>query len=523
MPASTTRPSRAKRGRAAPAAASPCPDAYAELLRLLREAAVLASARSLLAWDQETNLPPKGAALRAEQTAALSALVHEQRTAARVGELLAACEADPALAADMDAAANLREIRRDYERVTRLPTQLVRACSEAASRSMLAWRQAREENRFAAFVPWLGRIVELNRERAAALGVPAGGMPYDALLDEFEPGATSREVDAVFARLRAGLVPLIRAAAERGAGEPAWTRARIPIPLQRQLVGVVMARMGFDGEAGRLDESAHPFCDRVGPGDTRLTTRWAEDGFFATLAAVMHETGHALYEQNLPADRFGQPLGEPASTAVHESQARLWENFVGRGRPFWEWALPRFQEIVADPALAALAVDDVYHGVSAVRPVVLRIQADEASYNLHVMLRYDLERALLSGDLAVDDLPGAWNERFAADFGIEVPDDARGCLQDVHWAAGAFGYFPTYALGNLYAGQLWEAVRRALPGLDDDLRRGEFGALLGWLRANVHAHGRRFTPPELCERVTGRPLGHEPLLRCLQEKLESIS
>ncbi|MFL5540904.1 MAG: carboxypeptidase M32, partial [Longimicrobiaceae bacterium] len=438
-------------------------------------------------------------------------------------ELLAACEADPALAADAAAAAGLREIRRDYDRATRLPTELVRACSEAASRAMLAWRQAREENRFAAFAPWLQRIVELSRERAAALGVPPGGTPYDVLLDEYEPGATSREVDAVFARLRAGLVPLLRAAAGRAVTEPGWKRARIPLPLQRALVEGVMERMGFDARAGRLDESAHPFCDGIGPGDTRLTTRWAEDGFFTTLAAVMHETGHALYEQNLPADRFGQPLGEAAGTAVHESQARLWENFVGRGRPFWEWVLPRIRDAVGDPAFAALTVDDVCREVGAVRPVLLRIEADEAAYNLHVMLRYDLERALLAGDLAVDELPGAWNERFAADFGVEVPDDARGCLQDVHWAAGGFGYFPTYALGNLYAGQLWEAVRRALPGLDDDLRRGEFGGLAEWLRANVHAHGRRFTPPELCERATGRPLGHEALLGYLREKLAAMA
>jgi carboxypeptidase Taq len=281
--------------------------------------------------------------------------------------------------------------------------------------------------------------------------------------------------------------------------------------------------MGFDFAGGRLDVSTHPFCESPGPGDTRLTTRYDPAQLLSALHSSMHETGHGLYEQGLPkAERFGQPLAEAASMGIHESQSRMWENFVGRGRPFWEWALPQLQRQAGDPAVAGLDVETVYRGLNMVEPSLIRIEADEATYNLHIMLRFDLERALLSGELPVRDLPAAWNERIAADLGLRVPDDARGCLQDIHWSMGALGYFPTYTLGNLYAAQFWAALGEALPGLDDDLRRGEFGGLLAWLKENVHAHGRRYTAPELCERITGRRLSHEPLLRYLEAKLKPI-
>jgi carboxypeptidase Taq len=237
----------------------------------------------------------------------------------------------------------------------------------------------------------------------------------------------------------------------------------------------------------------------------------------------MHETGHGLYEQNLAkAERFGQPLAEAASTGIHESQSRMWENFVGRSRPFWEWALPRMREELATPEVAALDVETAYRGMNVVEPNLIRIESDEATYNLHIMLRFDLERAMLSGDLPIAELPGAWNERVRDDLGLEVPDHRRGVLQDIHWSMGSFGYFPTYTLGNLYAAQFWTTIREALPGLDDDVRRGEFGALLAWLREHVFTHGRRYTAPELCERITGRRLSHEPLLRYLEAKIRPI-
>ncbi|HEX8391367.1 MAG TPA: carboxypeptidase M32, partial [Longimicrobium sp.] len=257
--------------------------------------------------------------------------------------------------------------------------------------------------------------------------------------------------------------------------------------------------------------------------DTRLTTRYDAGQFLSALHSTMHEVGHGLYEQGLPkAERFGQPLAEAASMGIHESQSRMWENFVGRGLPFWEWALPEVQAQAGSGALAGLTPRTVYRGLNRVEPNLIRIESDEATYNLHIMLRFDLERAMLRGDLAVRDLPGAWNERIRSDLGLTVPDDARGCMQDIHWSMGAVGYFPTYTLGNLYAAQLWEAIHAALPGLDGQVRRGEFGALLGWLRENVHAHGRRYTAPELCQRATGRPLSPAPLLQYLGGKLRSV-
>ncbi|HEX6040672.1 carboxypeptidase M32 [Longimicrobium sp.] len=497
---------------------------YRELLGELREIAVLGSISATLGWDQEVMMPPAAAGLRGEQAAALSTLVHERRTSPRLADLIARCEADTEVMTDPDAAANLRNIRHDYDRATRLPTELVRETAETTTLAMHAWRENRERSDFAGFAPWLTKLVDLNRRTAEALGVPEGGELYDALLDSYEPGMRAAELDRVFGELRAGLVPLIRELRENGTA-PSTEWMNIPLDIAKQVAfnrGVV-ERMGFDFSAGRLDESTHPFCEGAGPGDTRLTTRYDAGQMLSALHGTMHETGHGLYEQGLPkAERFGQPLAEAASMGVHESQSRMWENFVGRGRPFWVWALPELQRQTGDAAIGALDVDTVFRGLNTVEPNLIRIESDEATYNLHIMLRYDLERAMLKGDLSVADLPGAWNERMRNDLGLEVPDDRRGVLQDIHWSMGAIGYFPTYTLGNLYAAQLWDALTAALPELDSQLSRGELGGLLGWLRANVHTHGRRYTAPELCERATGRPLSHEPLLRYLEGKLRPV-
>jgi carboxypeptidase Taq len=505
---------------AAPADTSP----YARLLAELREIAILASASATLGWDQETMMPPAAAGLRGEQISLLRALAHERTTAPRVAELLAACEEDAVLREDPEAAANLREIRRDVDRATRFPTALVREFAEVTSLAMHAWKDARERSDFSAFAPWLERVVALNRDRAECLGVPDGGVAYDTLLDEYEPGMTTAELTRVFGAFRPGLTELIREVVGSGK-KPETSWQHVPLAVERQAAfnREVVERMGFDFSAGRLDVSTHPFCSGHGPGDTRLTTRYHEDQFASALNATMHEAGHGLYEQNLPkAERFGEPLGAAASTGIHESQSRLWENFVGRSRPFWEWALPRMQHAADVPAIHALDVETVYRGFNVVEPNLIRIESDEATYNLHIMLRFDLERAMLDGDLAPRDLPAAWEERIRDDLGLEVPDDGRGALQDIHWSMGAIGYFPTYTLGNLYAAQIWETIRAEMPELDDQLRAGEFHPLRDWLIEHVHAHGRRFPAPELCERITGRPLDHQPLLGYLGGKLREV-
>lgn len=506
------------------APAQPGATPYNQLMREMREIATLGSVGAMLGWDQEVMMPNKAASLRGEQAALLSSLVHERRTRPELGELIAVCQVDTALMADPLAAANLRGLQVDFDRATRLPVALVRETAETTSLAMHTWREARERSDFDAFAPWLEKLMELNRRTAEHLGVPPGGELYDALLDSYEPGMRAAELDGIFGELRAGLVPLIRELAESG-GAPDTEWMNIPLSIARQEAfnrGVV-ERMGFDFEAGRLDVSTHPFCESAGPGDTRLTTRYEEGQFLSALHSTMHEVGHGLYEQGLPkAERFGQPLAEAASMGIHESQSRMWENLVGRGLPFWEWALPELQAQAGSEALSGLTPATLYRGLNRVEPNLIRIESDEATYNLHIMLRFDLERAMLRGDLAVRDLPGAWNERIQSDLGLTVPDDARGCMQDIHWSMGAVGYFPTYTLGNLYAAQLWEAINAALPDLDDQVRRGEFGPLLGWLRQNVHAHGRRYTAPELCQRATGRPLSPAPLLGYLRGKLRPV-
>ena len=499
------------------------PPAYATLLDTLRETAVLSSADAVLAWDQETVMPAAGGPLRAEQLAMLSGLVHRRRTDPRIGELLAECEADPGLMGDPRAAANLREIRRDWERATRLPETLVRELARTSSLALETWKDAREKDDWSSFAPSLRKILELSRAKAECYNPPGNGELYGALLEDYEPGATVAEVERVFAELRERLVPLIATIAE-SAPPPsdAPLRARVPIPRQQELNRLVAERIGFNFGAGRLDTSIHPFCQGIGPGDTRLTTRYHDDAFPEALSSTLHEAGHGLYEQGLPkADAWGQPLAESASFGIHESQSRLWENMVGRSLPFWEWALPSARRILGEP-VGEFTPADLFGAVNLVRPSLIRVESDEATYNLHIMLRFDLERALLAGDLPVAEVPAAWNERMERDLGLRVPDDRRGCLQDIHWAMGGIGYFPTYTLGNLYAAQFWKAARAVIPEWAEQLRAGDFAPLLGWLREKVHRHGRRYPAPELCRRITGQPLSPEPLLEYLQDKLGTV-
>ena len=496
---------------------------YVNLTRRLRETATLASVGELLAWDQETMMPPGAARFRADELAIVSSLVHEKATDSAVGDLIGSCEADATLAADPAIAANLREIRRDYDRARKLPTALVAEISETSSLAMEAWKRARATNAFGDFAPWLDKQLALQRRRAECYGVPAGGELYDALVEDYEPGMHSEEIERLFGPLRQGLQPLIEAIAS--ATRPLDTsleRVSIPQALQRTFNDAVLTQIGFDLDGGRLDVSTHPFSTGLGPGDTRITTRYRDDAFLDSLGSTLHEAGHGLYEQGLPkAERLGQPASEALSLGWHESQSRLWENQVGRSRAFWHWAGPVARTIFGHAA-ERFTDEDFYRAVNTVRPNLIRVESDEATYNLHIMLRFDLERAMIRGDLAVNDLPGAWNDRIKSDLGLDVPDDARGCLQDVHWSMGSVGYFPTYTIGNLYSAQLWDAVVVAIPDLNQQIQRGEFTALLGWLRDNVHAHGRRFRAPELAARVTGHPLGSTSLLRYLDTKLRPL-
>lgn len=501
------------------------PSAYDQLRTHARETALLGAASALLSWDQETYMPPAAAASRAEQAASLARVIHERNTDPRVGEWISACEADSALQADPDGpdARNIAEFRRAFDKQTKLPASLVSELARVGSQAQEAWKHARADNDFKAFAPWLTKMLDLSRQKAECYGVPEGGELYDALLDDYEPAARAAEIEAVFDPLGERLSTLVVELLERGkAPSDAPLKCSIPPERQHAFGMKVIEALGFDTRAGRLDVTTHPFCSGLAPGDTRLTTRYRDEKFTDALYGTMHECGHGLYEQGLPkAERFGEPLADSVSLGIHESQSRMWENFVGRSREFWEWALPIAHETLGS-GLEKFGVDDLFGATNLVERSYIRVEADEATYNLHVMLRFGIERAMVRGDLAVADLPGAWNERFEELLGVKVPDDRRGCLQDVHWSFGLMGYFPTYTLGNLYAAQLWEKINTDIPDLPGQMRRGEFSALLTWLREHIHTHGMRFKAGELCERITGQPLSPDPLLRHLEGKLRPV-
>lgn len=497
--------------------------AYDELKTLLRESATLGSVGSLLNWDQETQMPPKGGEFRGEQASLIARLAHERLTDARVGELLGACESDTGLNADERVRANLREIRRDYDIATKLPSELVTEMSRTYSNGVEAWRVARGKNDFAAMKPWYKKIVELNRRKAECLGAPRGGELYDALLDEYEPGMTSAQIEVIFKPLRERLTPLIAAVAGSGV-TPDQAVNKVPTPLDKQikLVEFVARSVGYDFEAGRLDISTHPFSETIGIGDSRITSRFSDANVADPVATTLHEAGHGMYEQGLPREKhFGTPLAEACSLGIHESQSRMWENQVGRGKAFWQWLTPHMKSMLGS-GFDGFSAEQVYACVNSVRPHFIRVESDEATYNLHIMLRFDIERALIRGDLSIEDLPGAWNERIKSDLGLTVKEDRLGVLQDIHWPMGAIGYFPTYTLGNLYAAQFWSKIKAVFPDLDSQLARGEFAPLLAWLRENIHAHGRRYSAPELCQRITGKPLSHEPLCDYLESKFRPL-
>ena len=488
---------------------------YDDLMHRHRELTLLNSCAALAQWDQQTYMPRQGAALRGDQLALLAKLAHAQATDPRVGELLAGATADP----DSLEAANLRELKRSYARATKLPARLVEELARATTQAQEVWGEARAKSDFALFRPWLERIVALKREEAHAVGFT--GHVYDALLDEFEPGATTAELRTLFAKLAAQLVPLVRAiAASKQKPDASILSRDFPVDRQRIFAESAAAAVGFDFSAGRLDTTTHPFCSGIGPGDCRITTRYNANAFNEAFFGVLHEAGHGLYEQNLPADQYGTPAGTYCSLGIHESQSRLWENAVGRGEAFWGHFFPRLKQTF--PCVADVHPDDFHFAVNAVRPSFIRVEADEVTYNLHIALRFELEVALLTGELAVAELPAAWNAKFGEMFGLTPANDREGCLQDIHWSFGGLGYFPTYTLGNLYAAQFMASARRDLDDLDASFRRGDFHSLADWLRTFVHRPARRHLPNALCERVTGQPLSTEPFVSYLREKFAPL-
>ncbi len=493
-------------------------EAYQELIRRAKEIALLDSCASVLYWDQRTYMPPKGSGHRAEQVALLAGLVHQKATAPEIGDLLAQVEqSDLAREPGSPAAVNVREIRRSYTRATKLPPDLVEELARTCALAREVWVEARRKSDFALFRPWLEKVVALKRQEAAAVGCGTG-VPYDALLDDYEPGETTADLTRLFADLREALVQLVLAIATTGKKPDGSILERdYPVDRQEAFGRAAAAAIGFDFEGGRLDVTTHPFCSGIGPGDTRLTTRYNLRDFGDAFFSILHEAGHGIYDQGLDPVHHGTPLGSPVSLGIHESQSRMWENLVGRSRAFWEYFFPKVRQAFPE-ALGDVSLDAFYFAINDVRPSFIRVDADEATYNLHILLRFELEQALISGDLKAADVPAAWNQTFQRYLGLAVPDDARGCLQDTHWSGGGIGYFPTYTLGNLCAAQFFAQARADLGDLEAQFRRGEFAPLKEWLNAKIHRQGQRHRAGDLVVAVTGKPLSHRPLMDYLKAK-----
>jgi carboxypeptidase Taq len=503
-------------------------DALKALERYLYPIAHLQSAASLLSWDQETYMPRGGGEARAEQIATLQGLAHERLTAPETEALLARWLdlrtgrplAEPAVQWDPEAESLLRETWRDYTKARQLPNEFVRRLGKTCALAQQVWVEAKTQNDFALFLPHLREIISLKKEEVAYRGSPE--KPYDALLDTYEPGTTAEELTILFGALKSWLIPFLhRLLASPVRPQADALKGRYEREKQLDFGKTILSAMGYDFNRGRLDLSAHPFTTSFHPTDVRITTRVSEQDFTGSLFSCIHEGGHGLYDQGLPSAHYGTPLGESISLGIHESQSRLWENCVGRSLPFWRHFYPLLQKNFSSQ-LAELSLEGFYVALNRVAPSFIRVDADEVTYNLHIILRFEIERDLLEGRVRVDDLPALWREKMQAYLGIVPPTDREGVLQDVHWSMGAIGYFPTYALGNFYAAQFFAQAKREMPDLPALLSGGDLLSLKQWLNDKIHHWGRRYTANELVRRVTGEQLTLSHFTSYIEEKYSEI-
>nr|MBN2277746.1 carboxypeptidase M32 [candidate division Zixibacteria bacterium] len=492
-------------------------EAYKDLIARWKEAHLIGSIGSVLHWDQETQMPKGGMQHRAEQLSYISGLAHQKSVDPKIGELLDILEKSPLVKDPVsDEAVNIREIRHEYDKSVKIPQKLVEEFTKTVSIAQNVWAEARRTSDFPKFLPHLEKVVKLTKEVADHLGYEKER--YDALLDQYEPGATTEIISKTFEGFRKELVNLVAAIADSPAKPDVSILERTyPIDRQKIFSQEAAVAIGFSFDNGRLDISAHPFTTGLGPGDTRITTRYNPHHLGQAFFGTLHEGGHAIYDQGLDQAHSGTPRGDSVSLGIHESQSRMWENHVGRGRPFWKHFFPRAKQMFPD-ILGDVKFDDFYFAINDVRPSFIRVEADEVTYNLHIMLRFEIEQAFISGDLKPKDLPGVWNEKFTSYFGITPKNDAEGCMQDVHWSAGLMGYFPTYSLGNLYAAQFYARAKDDIRYLEDQFAAGNFSELKQWLKRNIHSHGKRYRAEKLVEVVTGKPLNHKFAMDYLRMK-----
>lgn len=496
-------------------------DKLKELRERIYDVSDLDNAMSLLGWDQETYMPPGGAQGRGQQLATLARLAHEKFTSEEVGKLLNELVSHSnALDYESDDASYVRVTQRDYRKRVKLPPELVSAISEASSAAFHVWHQAKDSNRFSDFAPYLQRNIELRRRAAECFGY--GDRIYDPLLDQYEPGMTTAEVEIIFADVKSNITSLVQAvSAKADQVDDSFLHQSFDDRAQWELTLEVARAIGFSFDRGRQDRSHHPFTTNFGLGDVRITTRVEPDFFNSAFFATIHECGHALYEQGIRRELDRSPLAGGASLGVHESQSRLWENLVGRSRPFWEFFLPQVRTRFP-VQFQHVDTNMMYRAVNRVKPSLIRVEADELTYCLHIMLRFELEIALLEDRVKVGDLPEVWNWKMKEYLGVVPSTDAQGVLQDVHWAHGSFGYFPTYALGTFFSVQLLDQARKDLPELDEHLGNGEFHTLLTWLKDNLYTHGRKFTLDELARKITGEKLQSRAFVSYLRKKYSGI-
>ncbi len=489
---------------------------YQDYADHMRKIADVKFALAVLQWDQETYLPPKGAAFRGQQMATLSEISHQMFTDEKLGKLLDQLSNDPSL--NEKQRRNIELTSEDYNKNQKYSSAFVRKLSEATSKSYHSWIEARKQNDFKVFEKDLSVLVDLKKEETQLLGFKQH--PYDALLNEFEKGATVQWLDGLFGNLREPLKKLLEKIQGKSAPDDSFLHQHFNKDDQWKFGIDMLKQMGFDFEAGRQDISEHPFTTNFSAEDVRVTTRIDENDFTSMTWSCLHEGGHALYEQGLPTDQYGLPLGEYCSLGIHESQSRLWENCVGRSMEFMQHNFPLMLQYF--PQLKNVGAEQVYAAVNKVQPSLIRTESDELTYHFHVMIRYEVEKQLIDGTLAVKDIPGFWNEKYKTYLGVNVPDDKRGCLQDIHWSHGSFGYFPTYSLGSLYAAQFFKHIQKKYPGLTALINKGNYNDIHQWLQTNVYQYGRMYTSGELCNKATGETLQQSYLLAYLTDKYAGI-
>lgn len=489
-----------------------------------RKIYLLSHIDALIGWDQEVSMPSGAIEERAEQLSYIEGLLYDESTSAELGSALSemgASEENPRGKAGLSdtESAYVRVLYKMYRKQVKLPKSLVMEFAKQTSIAQNKWVEARKKNDFELFKPHLAGILELTHEKVEKLGYEEH--PYDALIDEFEPETTTADIKPVFKQLRDGLKELVQKICCAGQVENGFITRKYPLRRQEQFGREVLEDLGYDFTRGRLDVSAHPFTTSLGADDVRITTRYNEEFFNSGIFGIIHEAGHALYELGFSEDVRGNVLADGTSLGIHESQSRMWENMIGRSVPFWERYYPKLAAMFPE-ALGDISFDRFYRGINKVEPSFIRVEADEVTYNMHIILRFELECALLTGELKVENLPDKWNSTFKELLGLTPPSHAEGVLQDIHWSMGAFGYFPTYALGNLYAAQFFSALQSELPNIEEMIRDGKFSDILLWLRKNIHSYGSTYTAEEICKKITGKSLEPAPFLEYVNGKFGTV-